>query len=242
MRRMTGDSERAREDYDRMGDAYADDSYSDPVKVGYERPAMLAMAGEVRGKRVLDAGCAAGALSRALAERGARVAGMDLNEGFIERARANVGSDAEFHVADISKPMPFFASGSFDIVTASLVLHYLEDWDAPLREFHRVLAAGGALLISTHHPMQDVNVSTPPTPYFEKRLLTDVWNKGGREYKVRYYRRPLGAIVDALAAAGFVIERMPEPRPDPAAFTDAPDLYAQIAAAPFFLFIRALKR
>ena len=239
---MSGDSDRAREDYDRMAEAYAEDSDTEPAKAGYERPAMLAMAGDLRGKRVLDAGCAAGAFTRALVARGARVVGVDLNEGLIERARARAGVGAEFHVADLSKPMPFLPSGSFDLVASSLVLHYLDDWSVPLREFHRVLVPGGALIVSTHHPMQDVKIPTPPAPYFEKRLLTDTWKMCGREFEVRFYRRPLGAIVDAFVDAGFLIERMPEPRPDPAAFKDDPALYARIAEAPFFLFLRALKR
>jgi ubiquinone/menaquinone biosynthesis C-methylase UbiE len=236
---MANDSDRTREDYDRMGDAYADDSDTDPVKVGYERPAMLAMSGDVRGKRVLDVGCAAGALSRALVARGANVVGLDLNETLIECARGRSSGEVQFHVADISQPMPFLESESFDLVTASLMLHYLDDWSTPLREFRRVLKQDGALLVSTHHPMQDVNISNPPTPYFEKRVLTDIWHKGGRDFEVRFHRRPLSAIVDALADAGFVIERMPEPRPDPAAFADEPELYARLAEGPFFLFIRA---
>ena len=239
---MSRDSERAREDYDRMAEAYAKDSDTEPAKAGYERPAMLAMAGELRGKRVLDAGCAAGAFSRALVARGARVVGVDLNEGLVERARARTGSGAEFHVADLSQPMPFLASASFDLVASSLALHYLDDWSVPLREFHRVLAPGGAFILSTHHPMQDVKITTPPAPYFEKRLLKDTWKMGGREFDVRFYRRPLGAIVDAIVGAGFLIERMPEPQPDPAAFKDAPALLERIAEAPFFLFVRAVKR
>ncbi len=236
------DSARAREDYDRMGEAYADDTDLDPVKAGYERPAMLAMAGELQGKRVLDVGCAAGAFSRVLASKGARVTGIDLNEGFIELARSRSGGRAEFRVADLSKPMPFLDSGAFDLVTASLCLHYLDDWSVPLREFHRVLAPGGALLVSTHHPMQDVNVEEPPAPYFEKRLLTDTWHKGGKAFEVRFYRRPLSAIVDALADAGFTIERMPEPMPVREAFVDRPEVYEQLTRGPFFLFIRAVPR
>jgi SAM-dependent methyltransferase len=56
------------------------------------------MAGDVRGKRVLDVGCASGGLSEAFAERGARVVGIDLNPRLIERARERLGSRAEFRV------------------------------------------------------------------------------------------------------------------------------------------------
>jgi SAM-dependent methyltransferase len=138
--------------------------------------------------------------------------------------------------------MPFLADGSFDLVTASLVLHYLRDWAVALRELHRVLRPGGVLLVSTHHPTMDVAISDPPAQYFEVTLLADTWHKGGRDFEVRYYHRPLSAVVDALADGGFLVERIPEPQPDPAAFAGRPGLYERISAGPWFLFIRAVKR
>ena len=240
-RRVSEERRRTLADYDQMADLYADDAAVDPIKVSYDRPTILAMAGNVRGKRVLDVGCASGGLSEAFAERGASLVGVDLNPRLIERARERLGSRAEFHVADIADPLPFLETGSFDVVAASLVLHYLADWGPPLREFARILRPGGALLISTHHPTQDVMIATPPAPYFETVLLTDTWRKGGRDFQVRFYHRPISAIVDALADAGFVIERIPEPVPDPNAFPDRA-FYERMRQGPWFLFIRAVFR
>jgi hypothetical protein len=59
---------------------------------------------------------------------------------------------------------------------------------------------------------------------------------------VRFYHRPLSAIVDALADAGFVIERIPEPIPDAEAFAASPALLERMRRGPWFLFIRSLKR
>ncbi len=236
------DAQRVQVDYDQMADIYADDADRHPMNVSYERPAMLAMAGDVEGGRVLDVGCAAGALSEAFVARGASVVGIDVNARLVQRARERLGGRADFHVADISAAMPFLARAWFDVVSASLVLHYLADWAPALREFHRVLRADGSLLISTHHPIQDVEISEPPAPYFETTLLTDTWRKGGRDFEVRFYHRPLSAIVDALAEAGFLVERIPEPIPDPEAFADSPGLYEQMTRRPWFLFIRAVKK
>lgn len=238
---MSDDVQRTLHDYDQMADVYADDAGRDPLKVAYDRPTILAMAGDVGGKRVLDAGCAAGGLAELLVARGATVVGIDLNPGLIRRARERLGDAVELHVADIAAPMPFLESGSFDVVAASLVLHYLADWTVTLREFARVLRPGGLLLVSTHHPVQDVFIDEPPAPYFETVLLTDTWHKGGRDYQVRFYHRPLSAIVDALADAGFLIERIPEPVPDRSAFDVRPDLYDRVIHGPWFLFIRAVK-
>lgn len=238
---MTDDARRTLDDYDQMGDDYADDADADPVKAAYDRPAILAMAGDITGKRVLDAGCASGALAELLVARGATVVGVDLNARLVKRARARLGDGVELHVADISTPMPFLETASFDIVTASLVLHYIADWGSTLGELARVLRPGGLLLVSTHHPAQTAVMVDGPMPYFRTVLLTDTWHKGGRAYEVRYYHRPVGAIVDALADAGFLVERIHEPIPDREAFAGRPGLYERITNGPWFLFLRAVK-
>src|SRR5262249_53355536 len=130
-RSVSGDQRRALAAYDQMADLYADDAAVDPIKVSYDRPTILAMAGDVGGKRGLDVGWARGGLSEGFVERGASVVGIDLNPRLIERAREHLGSRAEFHVADISAPLAF-ESDRFDVVAASLVLHYLKDWGPPL--------------------------------------------------------------------------------------------------------------
>ena len=238
---VADDARRTLDDYEQMADAYADDADTDPWKVLYDRPAILAMAGDVRAKRVLDAGCASGALAELLVARGASVVGVDLNPRLVARACKRLGGRADFHVADLAAPMPFLESASFDVVTASLVLHYIADWGPTLLEFARILRPGGALLVSTHHPTQDIEFGTGPVPYFETVLLTDTWHKAGREYQVRYYHRPISAIVDALADAGFLVERIPEPIPDREAFAAHPGVYDRISRGPWFLFIRAVK-
>jgi hypothetical protein len=58
---------------------------------------------------------------------------------------------------------------------------------------------------------------------------------------VRFYHRPISVIVDALADAGFLIERIPEPVPDPKAFSDRV-FYERTRLGPWFLFIRAVTR
>jgi SAM-dependent methyltransferase len=240
IRSAVDDSLRALNDYDQMADLYADDADVDPIKTSYDRPAIVAMAGDVRGKRVLELGCAAGGLTELLLERGATVVGLDLNPRLIERAREHIGERAELVVADITQPLPF-DDASFDVVTASLVLHYLADWRAPMLEVARVLRPGSRFVMSTHHPTHDLELATEPASYFDTVLLGDTWRKGGREFQVRFYHRPLSAIVDALAEAGFVIERIPEPVPDRAAFAAKPAFYDRMIQGPWFLFVQALK-
>ncbi len=59
---------------------------------------------DLRGHRVLDAGCGPGVVSRMLAERGAHVTGVDLSEELIDVARercADLGDRVDFVAADL---------------------------------------------------------------------------------------------------------------------------------------------
>ena len=138
--------------YDSFAESYSTDNESNLLNGYYERPAMIDLAGDVNGHRVLDAGCGSGPLSAALRAKGAIVTGFDSSSAMVELARQRLGENAALHVADLSQPLPF-ADGAFDDVVASLVLHYLQDWTAPLAELRRVLKPGGRLLLSVNHPI-----------------------------------------------------------------------------------------
>ena len=65
-------------DYDSIAEGYAAVNEIGFVPANYERPAMLALAGDVTGRRILDAGCGSGPLMAALRDRGAIVAGASI--------------------------------------------------------------------------------------------------------------------------------------------------------------------
>ena len=92
---------------------------------------------------------------------------------------------------------------------ASLVLHYVPDWEAVLVEFRRVLNSEGTVVFSVHHPAMDWQLHAPDD-YFAVRQVTET---GKRIGAVRGHasRRPLTAMCQAIASAGFVIERLVEP-------------------------------
>ena len=52
---------------------------------------------------------------------------IDKSAGMVEQARRRLGDDADLQVAELGSPLPF-PDETFDDVTASLVLHYLQDW------------------------------------------------------------------------------------------------------------------
>src|SRR5215469_9026444 len=82
-------------DYDSFAEAYAASNESNLINAYYERPAMLDLAGDVAGRRILDAGCGSGPLFAALRGRGAIVTGIDKSTGMLEQARRRLGGDAD---------------------------------------------------------------------------------------------------------------------------------------------------
>jgi SAM-dependent methyltransferase len=218
-------------DYDSFAKAYTAEAEANLINGYYERPAILDLAGDVAGRRILDAGCGSGPLFAALRERGAIVTGIDSSTGMLELARQRLGASATLHLADLGSPLPF-ADGAFDDVIASLVLHYLEDWTAPLAELRRVLMAGGRLIASVDHPFASQMQAGPGADYFATRKWSFEWTFGGHRALMSFWHRPLHAMTDAFTAAGFRIAVISEPSPAPGARELFP---AELEAKPRFL-------
>ncbi len=172
-------------DYDSFAEAYAADNENSLMNAYYERPAMIALAGDVAGRRMLDAGCGSGCLSAALRDRGADVTGIDASTGMLALARRRLGDEADLHVVDLSGPLPF-ADGAFDDVVASLVLHYLEDWGPTLAEIRRVLKPGGRLIASVDHPFVAYTIQDPRPDYFATTSYTFDWSFNGQLFPMRF--------------------------------------------------------
>jgi ubiquinone/menaquinone biosynthesis C-methylase UbiE len=202
-------------DYDSFAEAYSALNEVSLLNAYYERPATLALAGDVAGRRVLDAGCGSGPLSAALRDRGAVVTGFDSSAAMLELARRRLGDDADLHLADLGRPLPF-PDGAFDDVIASLVLHYLKDWTAPLAELRRVLRPGGRLIASVDHPIQGHPLVSPGTDYWATHEYSaETTAPNGQSFTLTYWHRPLPAMISAFTTAGFRIAAIDEPLPAP---------------------------
>jgi ubiquinone/menaquinone biosynthesis C-methylase UbiE len=109
----------------------------------------IVRAGDLRGRRVLDAGCGTGAFAVALAEQ-ARVWAVDTSPEMLEVARGrDVHGHVGWRVADATA-LPF-RDGWFDRAVMRLVVH-LVDRSRAFVELRRVLAADGRLAIATFDP------------------------------------------------------------------------------------------
>jgi 2-polyprenyl-3-methyl-5-hydroxy-6-metoxy-1,4-benzoquinol methylase len=100
-----------------------------------------------RGKRVLELGCAAGHVTRALVDRHCEVVGIEADA----EAASNLEGIAEAFVGDLTDPtiVQKAAEGrTFDVVLAGDVLEHLPDPASTLLACRDVLRADGYLVVS----------------------------------------------------------------------------------------------
>ncbi|GAB3574445.1 class I SAM-dependent methyltransferase [Leifsonia lichenia] len=225
--------------YDTIAEGYAALNETSLLNEYYNRPALVELAGDVAGRRVLDAGCGSGPILSDLRDRGAVVTGFDSSAGMVAQARRRLGADADLLVADLAHPLPF-ADQTFDDVVVSQALHYLEDWAPTLAEFRRVLKPGGRLLVSEEHPsavfLSD-RLSGGTSEYFGVRARTEEWTMGGGTAQLTFWDRPLHAMIDAFTSAGFRIEKISEPAPSATAYERFPEEFENRPSGRFLAFL-----
>jgi SAM-dependent methyltransferase len=149
-----------------------------PVPPGTERP------------RVLDIGCATGALLAKLRERGWDVRGIEISGPQAEYARRVRGLEIlELPLEESRLPDRFFRA-----VLASHLIEHLNNPASFVREAGRVLAPGGRLY-----------VSTPNIAGFQARLFRERWRSAIFDHLYLFSVRTLSAL---LRSAGFTVEKI----------------------------------
>jgi ubiquinone/menaquinone biosynthesis C-methylase UbiE len=125
------------------------DTYRDHLNT----PAFMALLPPVEGLEGLDIGCGEGHNTRLIAQRGARMTGLDIAEIFIRHAReeeqrAPLGITYH-HASAVELP---YKSASFDFAVGCMSLMDIPETAQVVEEAFRVLRPGGFLQFSILHP------------------------------------------------------------------------------------------
>jgi SAM-dependent methyltransferase len=212
-----------------------------------EWPALRALLPDLSGLRVADLGCGFGWFCRwARASGAARVAGYDVSEKMLARARAAGGEAIAYERADLERAV--LAAAAFDLVYSSLAFHYVVAFDRLLATIHRALVPGGRLVFSIEHPIYmaparpgwsaeaDGRRSWPVNGYLDEGPRTTDWLAPG----VVKQHRTIGTTLNALIRAGFAVAHVEEWRPTDAQIAARPAL-AEERDRPMFLLVAATR-
>jgi 2-polyprenyl-3-methyl-5-hydroxy-6-metoxy-1,4-benzoquinol methylase len=100
---------------------------------------------DLRGRRLLDAGCGTGLFSRVAVERGAAVTSLDVGHRLLEQVARKTQSERV--VGDVAA-LPF-DDGTFDYVICTEVIEHTLEPERAVTELVRVLRPGGTLVLTT---------------------------------------------------------------------------------------------
>jgi ubiquinone/menaquinone biosynthesis C-methylase UbiE len=181
-----------------------------------EQPVTFSLLEDIKGKRILDAGCGSGIYTKILAERGANVQGLEISGEMLRIAKEHCkGLGITFKQGSIDKlPYP---NNSFDIVVASLVIHYLKNPEKAFKEFNRVLKKNGTLIFSTHHPIMEAYKETQMEKR-KKQIIIQDYFKTGKFYwhihqskvNIPSYLIGFEKLFDMLYKNNFILEKFKE--------------------------------
>lgn len=137
----------------------------------------------VAGRRVLDVASGSGYGSAYLAEHAAQVTGVDISADTISFARSKYQRpNLEYRVGDASE-IPL-ADGSVDVIVSFETIEHHDRHELMLKEFKRLLAPGGTVIISSPDKYRYSDLSGYRNPYHVKELYEAEF----RELLGRYFQ------------------------------------------------------
>jgi len=210
---MRTDEKEARKSYNNFAEYY----HSIRTKKGgwfynelLEMPATLELLGNVKGKKILDFGCGTGIYARKLTQKGAKVYGFDISNEMLEIAKKYAPKATLCLASGYKIP----CKGKFDIVIASLVLDYFEEWNRVFKDINKHLKKGGIFIFSMPNPVSECvkrikykgKVFKTLGDYFTEKKSYVFWT-GAKNKKLRIpqYHKTYETVIKTILKNGFEI-------------------------------------
>jgi SAM-dependent methyltransferase len=174
--------------------------------------------GDVVDRRILEIGCGAAQCSRWLRAHGAHAVGLDLSQRQLQHsARIDLERAGSVPVVCGSATSLPFPDATFDLgFSAFGALSFAVDIATALREAHRVLRPGGALVFSIVHPARWMFPDDPSQggltitrSYFDRTPYVELDSDGRPSYVEPHHT--LADWVGAIIGCGLQLERITEP-------------------------------
>lgn len=228
----------------------------------FNNPAFMKFCGDLKGKKVLDAGCGEGRNTRLFAQTGARMYGADLSEmmiGFARDEEKKRPLGIRYELASFTD-LGIFEEGFFDAVVSTMALMDSPDFSESAREIYRVLTRGGQFIFSITHPCfmtkglewildeRGAPRKLAVSDYFDREPYEEQWKFSGTPpedesapFNITYYPRTISSYINTLLETGFELKGILEPRPTEQACAEFGQFRRWRDHACLFLYIKAIK-
>lgn len=200
-------------------------------------------------EKVLDLGSGVGYFTHELTKRFDSVVAIDGSSKMLEIAQVNA-PNAMFIKHDLETPLPGF-DFKYDLITAKLLLLYIEDLELLASECSQILGKNGAMLVSVTHPtgwlmqpsvtrLLEKSLVSNTDNYFEQKHITR--KIGGSDgVKFTFIHRTLQTYVNVFRRHRLVMDLVDEPRVSDAFLLEFPN-YNKKRKRPLRLNFRLVKR
>jgi 2-polyprenyl-3-methyl-5-hydroxy-6-metoxy-1,4-benzoquinol methylase len=209
-------------------------------------PTLFSLMGNVKNKKVLDAGCGEGYLSRILSKSGATVAAIDYTPRMIEIAKERTPNDLLIDYEQGNcEDLNTLGDKSFDLIVSNMVIQDLANYEKAFQEMYRLLVDGGHFIFSILHPC----FVTPECGWektesgeklhwnVDQYFYEGVYEQGlGDKEKMLFFHRTLTSYINTLIKTGFVLESIVEPIPSKEMLKKYPSFEEDFRCADFIVF------
>lgn len=204
-------------------------------------PAIFSLLGDVKNKKILDAGSGEGYLSRILAKKGAMVTGVEPAKGLINHAIQREKKERlgiAYVQADLSQWIE--KENYFDIVVSNMVFMDIPDYKKAIKNCVRALKQGDSFIFSISHPCFDVQEGwAEEEPYV---MIKNYFNEYSMKNYIGYsFHHLLSDYVNTVCEYGCYITKMLEPRL-PLEIANQDKKHERDKHVPNFLIISAVKK
>lgn len=212
-----------------------------------EMPSTILLLGPIKGKKILDFGCGTGIYAKLLTKKGAKIKGFDISKEMFKIAKKE-NPKLDLRLGSGYK-IPF--KEKFDIVLASLVVHYLKDWDKMFKEVRKVLKKGGFFIFSTGNPVAEARkkikvgkekISVLGNYFKEGKIYVSWKDNKGKKMRMIFYHKTYETIIKTIIKNKFEIVDYKDCFPIKKAKKLFPEDYAEYSKKPFFCVWKVRKK
>jgi ubiquinone/menaquinone biosynthesis C-methylase UbiE len=212
-------------------------------------PYIYSLLNPIKPAYVCDLACGQGKLSRLLAQRGARVLGVDISINLLNIAQEyeKTKSLGVTYLHDDAESLSKINDNEFDGVICHMALMDIPNLESTFASVSRVLKTSGWFAFSITHPcfesphakweeISDGRIKRNVFEYFEDRFWLSKSPNGIRG-QVGAHHRKLSTYINLLVQTGFTVTQMIEPK----GTKDEINLVPGLEVVPTFMMLQAKK-